>query len=63
MRYVSDSLRSLTKNERIANFFKWIAHLLILLQKNEQFNQKTYDQIPNPWLGAVLRVVDDKNLS
>ena len=38
---VSDSLRSLTKNERIANFFERIAHSLIV-------GQKTRDSLGNP---------------
>ena len=41
MSNVSESLRSLTKNERIARFFERIAHLLI-------FSQKTSDSLRNP---------------
>ena len=36
---------SLTKNERIAHFLDQIAHSLIFSQKNEQFAQKTDEQI------------------
>ena len=36
---------SLTKNERIAHFLGQIAHSLIFSQKNEQFAQKTDEQI------------------
>ena len=42
---------SLTKNERIACFFEQITHSIIILKffaKNEQFTQKTDEQIPNP---------------
>ena len=38
---VSDSLKLLTKNEQIADLF-------IICSKNEQFAQKTDEQIPNP---------------
>ena len=61
---MSNSLRSLTKmsdheritqvahqqweNERIAHFFKRIAHSLIFSQKTERFAQKTDERIPSP---------------
>ena len=61
---VSELLRSRTKNERLralrsgrspkmnewANglFFEQIAHSLIFSEKNEQFAQKTDEQIPSP---------------
>ena len=57
MSYVSESLKSLNKNERCeqiteAAHQKWankqIAHLLIFFAKNERFAQKTDEQIPSP---------------
>ena len=42
---VSESLRSLTKNERIARFFEWIAHLLI-------FGQKPVIRSENRWANS-----------
>ena len=53
MNDVSESLRSLIKNEQIACFFVRIAHSLIFSQKrkNERFAQKTNEWISNPALG------------
>ena len=45
---LSESLRSLTKNEQIARFFERSAHSLIFSQKNERFFQKTGERIPSP---------------
>ena len=42
---MSESLRSLTKNERIA-------HLLTFLAKNERFAPKFDERIPNPAPGG-----------
>ena len=49
MSHVSESLRSLTKNEQIAGFFERIAHSLVFfVAKDKRFAQKTYERIPNP---------------
>ena len=46
---MSKSLRSLTKNEQIARFFDWIAHLLIFSQQRaiSSENRWAYSQ---PWI-------------
>ena len=48
---VSESLKSLTKNERMSELLVFFsAHSLIFFAKNEQFKQKTDEQIPSPGL-------------
>ena len=43
---VSESFISLTKNERIAHFFEWIAHSLIFLQKTSDLLGNQMSEFP-----------------
>ena len=46
---MSKSLRSLTKNERMSELLVcFLSKLLIRLQKNERFTQKSDELIPSP---------------
>ena len=69
---MSESLRSLTKNEQIGRFFEQIDHSLTkneqiahFLAKNEQFAQKTDEQIPSPGESTklVLEFFSKENVS
>ena len=60
VRDVSESLRSLTKNERMSKLLAFLSESLIrsFFCKNERFPQKTDEQIPSP---AISHQNDLKN--
>ena len=63
---MSESLRSLTKNERMSQSLVYLSESLIcsfFCSKNERFAQKTLEQIPSPasWTRLLQRITGSKS--